>query len=130
MGPSRFHSLDSLRVGEADDFGLPPGVKPPAAAERVGLEVCRPDGTRRESHLATYGAPVEKGTDGLFNVRGRPDSPEFTLVPELSPEEVPVGMKFGFWTRARVNRRLKPTGAIVRVFRASTSLQAHPAAKP
>ena len=117
-------------MGEADDFGLPPGVKPPVAAERVGLEVCRPDGSRRESHLATFGAPVEKGTDGLLNVRGGPDSPEFTLVPELSPEEVLVGMKFGFWTRARVNRRLKPTGAIVPVCRALTSLQAHPAAKP
>ena len=59
------------------------------------IEVRRPDGTRRESRIATYGAPVEKGSDGCFYVRGGPDGPEFeirfTLAPELTPVDVPVG---------------------------------------
>src|SRR5689334_7929504 len=59
------------------------------------IELRRPNGTRRESRIATYGAPVEKGSDGSFYVRGGPDGPEFeiqfTLAPELAPEEIPAG---------------------------------------
>ena len=59
------------------------------------IELRRPDGTRRQTGIATYGVPVEKAADGSFYVRGGPDAPEFeirfTLAPELTPEEVPVG---------------------------------------
>ena len=63
--------------------------------EGARIELRRPDGTRCESRIATYGAPVDKGPDGSFYVRGGPDGPEwelrFTLGPELTPEQVPVG---------------------------------------
>jgi hypothetical protein len=59
------------------------------------IELRRPDGTCRESRLATYGAPVEKGPDGSLCVRGGKWAPEFeirfTLARELTTEEVPVG---------------------------------------
>jgi hypothetical protein len=61
------------------------------------IQLCRPDGTSCESRIVTYGAPVEKGPDGRFYVQGGPDGPHweirFTLGPDLSPEEVPVGAK-------------------------------------
>lgn len=64
------------------------------------IELRRPDGTRRESRIATYGVPVEKGPDGSFYVRGGADSPEFeirfTLAPELTPEEVPTGTEIWY----------------------------------
>jgi hypothetical protein len=59
------------------------------------IELRRPDGTRCESRIATYGSPVVKGEDGSVYVRGGPDGPEFEirfyLAPELTPEEVPIG---------------------------------------
>jgi hypothetical protein len=52
------------------------------------IEVRRPDGTRREIRIATYGVPVEKGLDGSFYSK---HEIRFTLASELTPEEVPAG---------------------------------------
>jgi hypothetical protein len=64
------------------------------------IELRRPDGTRRESRIATYGAPVEKRSDASLYVRGGPAGPEFeirfTLAPELSAEEVPAGTEIWY----------------------------------
>jgi hypothetical protein len=64
------------------------------------IEVRCPDGTRRESRIATYGAPVEKSPDGSFYVRGSSEGPEweirFTLAAELTPEQVPVGTEIWY----------------------------------
>jgi hypothetical protein len=95
----------------ATDYGLVvlPAVPLSALGERPEIrclqqgsriELRRPDGTRHESRIATYGVPVMKGPDGSFYVRGGPEWPEpeiqFTLAPDLSPKEVPVGTEVWF----------------------------------
>ncbi len=57
------------------------------------LELRRPDGTRRRSHVVTYGISVWKGGEGSLYTIADPSDPEITLTlpDDLSPEDVPAG---------------------------------------
>jgi hypothetical protein len=69
------------------------------------VELRLPDGTRRESEIVTYGAPVGQFPDGKFYVRGGPDGPEweirFTLPADLRPEDVPPGTEIWYVEEGR-----------------------------
>jgi hypothetical protein len=96
--------LLTITAVEADSQGirLSPGIRLSHTTDRpairhmmqgAALELRRPDGSRQQTCLVTYGVSVLRGDDGAFYMHDDPTDPEIkiTLPGDLSPNEIPPG---------------------------------------
>jgi hypothetical protein len=94
----------TVKEVDTDSLGLrlSPGIRSSLTKDRpeigrmmqgANLELRRPDGSRSNTTLVTYGVSVWRGDDGALYTRYDPADPEIKLIlpADLSRDQIPIG---------------------------------------